>query len=316
MGHPLVSVLVTTFNHGRWIEQALDSVLSQTYPRIEIIIHNDNSTDDTAIKLKKYSKYCNIIHNNSGINIGISPSVNKLVSESKGKYIAFFSGDDVWHENKIEKQTQFMEENLKIDICFTDSLTINEIEVIGDRFSGFSIDNYVNRKQWVHRLIQGNCLLGSSAFLRSSIPKPLISFDTTLRQLQDWDVWLRLACKGYNFALIEEPLSYYRVLNQSVSNTTSPDKSSRDRFETVRCLKNISKMHLGEIRELYGAHFEEHPMFLSDKCTPVAAALIISKLSNYHFRWAAAEILRDHFLSGHSSVTDAQYHEFIGALSL
>lgn len=315
MNGPKISVLITTFNHERWIETCLDSVLSQGDVNLEIIVHDDNSSDLTCRKLELFANDCKIIRNETGVNIGISESFNKLLRMATGEYIAVMSGDDAWHESKLSTQVRFMEENKAVDICFTDSLTLDAEDNIGPRFPVFLADD-LDRKQWVHRLFFGNCLPAMSALLRNGGWVQRNRMDVVLRQLQDWDYWVRAACDGINFHMIDEPLTFYRVVGGSVSMDASPQKNSRHNYETIRCLKSYKRLHLAELREVFGSYVEDHDLFVKDRSVEVGLAILLSKVDNRAYKLAAADILSDYFASGASALTDHQYHDFIGELNL
>lgn len=315
MNGPKISVLITTFNHERWIETCLDSVLSQSDVNLDILVHDDNSSDMTCRKLEAFSADCKIVRNETGSNIGISESFNKLLKMATGDYIAVMSGDDAWHESKLSTQLRFMEENRAFDICFTDSLTLDVADNIGPRFPVFQSSN-MDRKQWIHRLFFGNCLPATSALLRNGGWVKRNKMDALLRQLQDWDYWVRAACDGANFHIIDEPLAFYRVVDGSVSINTSPQKNSRHNYETIRCLKSYRRLHLTELREIFGSYVEDHHLFVKDRSVEVGLAILLGKVDNRSYKLAAADILSDYFASGASALTDHQYHDFIGELGL
>jgi glycosyltransferase involved in cell wall biosynthesis len=120
----LVSVIIPTYNRSQFVTEAIDSVLHQTYPNIELIVVNDGSTDDTEQKLQPYLG--NIIYEWQE-NQGPGPAVNTGLRVAKGKYIARLDDDDLFTPDKIEKQVKVFGENPDVGLvtsgCFiTDSI--------------------------------------------------------------------------------------------------------------------------------------------------------------------------------------------------
>jgi len=110
---PLVSVVIPVYNAEKYIEEALESILNQTYKNLEIIVSNDGSTDNSIAKVKKYKdKRIQIVE--APKNQGVSAALNRGVLASTGKYIAIMDADDWSYPYRIEKQVKLMEENPKV----------------------------------------------------------------------------------------------------------------------------------------------------------------------------------------------------------
>ena len=106
----LVSIIMPTYNCGRFIKEAIDSVLSQSYTNWELIIVDDCSTDDTKAFVSTYTdKRIRYMRNEQ--NMGAALTRNRALKEANGKYIAFLDSDDTWSPEKLEKQIAFMETN-------------------------------------------------------------------------------------------------------------------------------------------------------------------------------------------------------------
>src|SRR5947209_13220762 len=100
MGHS-VSVIIPTYNHGRFIADAIESVLAQTYPVSEIIVVDDGSTDETQEVVEKFGEKVRYIEQ---ANAGVSAARNTGIENSDGDLVAFLDADDTWLPEKIEKQ--------------------------------------------------------------------------------------------------------------------------------------------------------------------------------------------------------------------
>lgn len=104
---PKVSIIIPTYNSAKYIHDAIESVLNQTYQDFEIIVMDDGSIDNTKKVLRSYieSKKIRYFYQK---NKGPSAARNKGIREAKGEYIAFLGADDIWHKKKLEKSINFM----------------------------------------------------------------------------------------------------------------------------------------------------------------------------------------------------------------
>jgi glycosyltransferase involved in cell wall biosynthesis len=100
-GAPLVSVVIPTYNCARFLPQAIDSVLGQSYSRRELIVVDDGSTDDTDAVLRRYAGRIRIVQRPNG---GVSSARNRGIRESRGEFVAFLDSDDIWHSDKLQRQ--------------------------------------------------------------------------------------------------------------------------------------------------------------------------------------------------------------------
>lgn len=119
-----VSVIIPTYKRSEFIQRAIDSVLNQNYPNIEVIVVDDNGIDskyriETEKKMEKYSKYNNVIYIRNSKNIGGALARNQGIKKASGDYITFLDDDDIYLEDKISSQVKYMIEN-DLDMSFTD----------------------------------------------------------------------------------------------------------------------------------------------------------------------------------------------------
>jgi len=127
MDKPLVSVIIPTYNIERYIEEALQSILNQTYKNIEVVVVDDCSTDNTLKILEDIQKTdhrIKVYKNNQ--NLKISKTLNKAITYSSGKYIARMDGDDISLPLRLEKQVNFLEQNDEYGLCGTHLIKIDE----------------------------------------------------------------------------------------------------------------------------------------------------------------------------------------------
>jgi glycosyltransferase involved in cell wall biosynthesis len=312
---PLITVIVLTYNHEKWIRACLDSILSQKDIEFEVIVHDDNSSDSTPHILENYGDRCTVIRNLTGINIGISASINNLLKIASGRYVAMMSGDDIWIDGKLRKQFDLMETERHIDFCFTGAICI---DADGKHHSGPSpfITQNMDRLEWIRKIFFQNFLPAASVLIRNDSWLRSNPFNPALRQLQDWEYWIRALCAGKFFYIIPEMLTCYRVVEGSVSNSSTSQKASREYFEFIHCLKAFRGLSLGEFRSIFGRYVEREDIFVRDRSVNTGLAILMSLVGARAYSWAAAEILREHFISLDSNISDHEYHEFIGRLGL
>lgn len=118
---PSVTTIIVAYNHEKYIAQCLESVIKQNYPKHNIIISDDKSTDRTREIINNFSnKYSNIIDISSNKNLGLSKNFQKCINKTTSKYVAICEGDDYWTDtNKLNKMVEFMEKNNDCSMCFS-----------------------------------------------------------------------------------------------------------------------------------------------------------------------------------------------------
>lgn len=221
---PLVSVIIPAYNHELYIEEALQSVINQTYKNIQLIVINDGSMDGTGTVIDK------VIEQNASFNIkyinksneGICKTLNKGLLLAKGKYVAFLASDDMWTSDRIEKQVYFMEENANIGLVFSDNyfIRLNKVaQVKGTDYKPIIRKCFLNGIQNVNmyeKLLSDDIIPALTVLIRKECFDKVGGFDNNLKA-EDYDMWLRIA-KEYPIAFIDEPLAYYRVHDSNASN--------------------------------------------------------------------------------------------------
>jgi glycosyltransferase involved in cell wall biosynthesis len=183
---PKVSVLIPTFNNGRYIHEAIDSVLSQDFKDLEIVVVDDGSTDNTKEVLKKYGPAVRYIYQE---NKGISGARNRGILESKGEYIAFLDSDDVWLDStKLTQQVAIFENNPNVGIVYSKMMMVNDK---GEQL-GLKPDK-PNGQNFKELIEIGGHLPTSTLVARKVCFEKAGLFDETLPILEDFDMWLRIS---------------------------------------------------------------------------------------------------------------------------
>lgn len=206
----LVSVVIPVYNSERFLVDTIESVLSQTYKNIEIIIVDDCSKDNSFKIINSYmARNGNIKYHRFDENSGPAIARNKALELAKGRYIAFLDSDDIWNEKKIEKQIELMKNN-NAAICYT------AIEMIDEE--GKLIKSKRNVNEIVdYKYILKNTMIACSSvvvdrYLTGDFRMPLI------RAGQDYATWLLLMRDGTKAYGINEALVKYRRVRGSISS--------------------------------------------------------------------------------------------------
>ncbi len=205
MSQPLISVIIPNYNYAHFLPQAIESVLAQTYPRIEIVVVDDGSKDNSIEVLKSYGARVRVIEQQ---NQGVARVRNRGVAESGGEYVAFLDADDLWLPSKIEKQVARLlaEPGLGLVHC-----GVEEIDK-----AGAPLRLLLNGQEgWVAKelvLFERAVILGGgSGFIVSrSVFESLGGFDARLSTSADWDFFFRVAAR-HKIGFLPEPLVRYRM---------------------------------------------------------------------------------------------------------
>jgi glycosyltransferase involved in cell wall biosynthesis len=208
MSEPLVSVLLTSYNHERWLRECVESALTQTYPNMEVIAVDDGSSDSSREILRSYEPKIRTLFNEE--NLGTYGSLNRALELSQGKYCAVLNSDDKWAPHKIERQVAEMEANPDHTLCHTFGAFVDDD---GKRIEGEPMGfPFPRMRSGSHlaTLIANNCVIASAALFPRQIAVEIGGFNANLKILGDWDMWLRLAERG-TVGFVEGELTYYRI---------------------------------------------------------------------------------------------------------
>jgi glycosyltransferase involved in cell wall biosynthesis len=216
MGISLVSCIIPCFNSVKYIREAINSIINQTYGNVEIITIDDASTDETVNILSEYSSKINIkilVHEDKK-NHGKSASTNLGLSISNGEFVAFLDHDDIWHPKKIEKQVAFLEQNKEIGLVYTNGIYMNDLE----QETGPILPVSFEEKNDPSSLLM-NCYIKSASqvMMRKTVIDNIGLFNETLIGCDDHDMWLR-TIEQYKIAYLNEVLFKYRIHDKQLSN--------------------------------------------------------------------------------------------------
>ncbi len=202
---PLVSVIIPSYNYLRYIEKCIQSVASQDYPNIEIIVVDDESTDGSLDYLSTLGAKVKVL---SQKNSGVSVARNRGLLESRGEFLAFLDADDYWDSSKISKQMNLLL-NSDVDLVYCG---INLVEPNGTEITGTIVPQYYGDCAPYFRKYPTRAIVSlgtSNALFRKSIVAQSGILDAKLSISADWDFFRRY-CDFGSVALLKEQLVFYR----------------------------------------------------------------------------------------------------------
>lgn len=215
---PKVSVLLTSFNHGKYIREAIDSVLNQSFSNFELVIWDDASTDDSWAVINSYSdRRIKAFRNekNKRPIFGVVKAISEVLT---GEYIAMHHSDDAWSLDKLKKQVAFLDANPQIAAVFTRVQIIDE-HGVNSTENWFDQENR-SRWQWLNQLFLGqNRLNHPSVLIRKQCYQDVGVYRYGFAQTGDAEMWSRVLLR-YPVHIVQEKLTMHRLFSDR-SNTSS-----------------------------------------------------------------------------------------------
>jgi glycosyltransferase involved in cell wall biosynthesis len=207
----VVSVVMSSYNHEKYISEAIESVLNQTYKDFELIIVDDCSKDNSRRLIRDYQlkdkRIRTIFHKE---NHGMARTMNDGINEAKGKFVAMIDSDDVWVSAKLEKQLDILKLNEDLIVWSEGEIIDTESRPTGVTFT--QRHKALTRKKSgdiFEELLYGNLISKSSIIFNLENARD-IKFDEHMKYLNDYRFMVDLAEK-YKFCFIREPLTKYRL---------------------------------------------------------------------------------------------------------
>ena len=264
---PLVSVLLTSYNHEKYLRESIDSVLQQTFMDFELVILDDASTDHSWEIIQEY-RDSRIVAIRRPVN-QYYPLTEEVIGRLQGKYLAVHHSDDVWEPTKLEKQVKYMENSPNVAACFTLVAFIDETSKsykLDDNNFYKHVFEQENRSKedWLHYFFyEGNCLCHPSVIIRRSLYEKYLLWDRIgFCQLPDFYRWVSL-CLHEEIYIYPEKLVRFRLRRNYQDNTSGDrlDVNIRSQWETYHLLQKY-----GEIKddEMFLKIFPEARQYLVD----------------------------------------------------
>ena len=209
----MVSVIIPTYNHAKYVCRAIDSVLEQTYTHYEIIVVDDGSTDNTQEVLEPYMKQIKYIYQE---NKGLSASRNTGIRVAKGDYLQFLDADDTILPQGLDIQVKLLETHPDVDVVACRYRLV-------DAAGRFLVDKkrYAKKSIMFKELVLSNRFAPNALLIRRKCFTSAGIFDERLKSCEDWDMWLRITAQNHRFLCHNHVLvQRYRYPSSMIQNAS------------------------------------------------------------------------------------------------
>ena len=223
-GIPKISIVTPSFNQGQFLEETIQSVLNQDYPKLEYIIIDGGSTDNSVDIIKKYED--RLAYWVSEPDKGQSHAINKGVSRATGEIINWINSDDLLCDDALLKVGGFFCSHPDIDVCYGDNIPID----INGRVITFGRCLSFSKKM----LLSGICLPQQSTFFRRSLIYKYGGLDEELNLLMDYELYLKFVFNNCTFHHINKPIGKFRYYPETKTNV---GKSNNIHVEEKRAIQ-------------------------------------------------------------------------------
>lgn len=289
---PDVSVIMSVYNGEAYLEEAIESVVNQTFQNWELIVINDCSTDSTPQILERFArKDARIKVHTNEVNLRLPRSLNKAVSLCEGKYIARTDADDICLPQRLQKQFRFMEENREVALCSCRFMTVKN-GVYASGGAGGRCDHASIQAM----LLVSNPILHPGVMARAEIMKQF-PYDPTHTCTEDLELWTRMVAQGQKMQILPECLMIYRLHDKQITSTTL----EKQRVEVLRVQEKYYGALLEKMDEpmqrfyIDGIYFRQQPdipKFLA--YAKWLRRVSAGKLSRHAIDYALFEILAEY----------------------
>ncbi|MEQ6120062.1 glycosyltransferase [Reichenbachiella sp. MALMAid0571] len=238
---PLVSVFCLCYNHEKYVSQAIQSVLNQTYSNIELIVVDDASTDGSKGEIEQILKNQQFTFLYLPENVGNTKAFNRAFVRSNGKYIIDLAADDVLVQDRIEKQVAFFEESSNsTGVIYSDVAYIDG--------NGQPLSHHFSNKKHIpytgnvyEKLISTYFIPPPSMMMKREVLEQLNGYDENLAY-EDFDFWIR-SSRDWLYAYQPEKLTLVRRLEDSLSSKaySKHDKQLYSTYVVCKKIKSLNK---------------------------------------------------------------------------
>ncbi len=269
---PRISVVLPAFNAEKYLREAIDSILSQTFVDFELIVINDGSTDKTQQILDEFKARDSRVVLISRENRGLVASLNEGVSVASGIWIARMDADDISHPERFAKQVALIE-SADADICGCHWLVVNQDgKTIDANITPLLPESFVAYLSYTVPFAHGSVMMRKSFLVKNSLKYDKVKF------AEDYDLWIRMFEAGAKFANVDEFLFKYRDAPATLSKNKHKEnvadtKRLRRRFvknNTEECLqaaRNLSRNYnsLNIVEKIYVLFLSFHVSLISNR---------------------------------------------------
>lgn len=259
---PLVSVIINCYNGDKYLNEAIDSVFTQTYTNWEIIFWDNCSIDKSAEIAKSYGE--KVKYHLSPNNTTLGEARNKAIQVCNGEYITFIDCDDVWFPNKLTIQVDLMEKNSEYILCYAG---IEEIKINGDHFRDV-LPFHNSGELFDDLLLQYDINILTSMIRRNLLKNTGLNFDPLITASEEYCLFMQLA-STYQIGVINSILAKYRVHIYSLTNKSFEFLGRERRYTLEKILINNPKLkefHKSAFKEAFSrSHYYDANYYMLSK---------------------------------------------------
>jgi len=273
---PLISVCMPTYNCGKYIKEAIDSVLKQSFTSYEIVILDDGSTDNTQAVIQEIQQTAPVsIRYYKQENVGIPKTRNRLIELAKAPYILWFDSDDLLYSGIMQIHAQFIARYPDVGVFY------GSVTFFGKRQGEWIVEDYYKRSDvLISQIIDGGSrLVNCGSVIKKSVYSEHGGYDESYKRAQDSQFWARIA-GDVEVKYIGTHSIYYRFHGNNISVITTDNKTHRS-YEAQNITYLLNKYPLQQL-------FPQLD-WTRDKSSKVLAYLEIAK--NYASRYAESKAL-------------------------
>lgn len=247
---PKISVIMPVYNGEKYLKEAIDSILKQTFANFELLLINDGSTDLTEAIIGSYDDE-RIVYIKNEKNLGLIKTLNKGLDLAKGEFIARMDQDDISHSERFEKQLIIFEKNTEIGVCGTLFTPFNN-----SNNKEYNIIEHPELHKTIKIQLLALCIVGHPTIMMRKNAVGNFRYDESFQAAEDYELWTRLVTST-QFYNIQESLLQYRIHDTNMSVLENSTQVNNAKKITGNQLKNIgienSDFNIEQCQILLGA---------------------------------------------------------------
>lgn len=254
---PLVTVCVTAYNQGRYLAQAIESVLEQCFSRRDVFVLDDASTDDSLEVASRYGRHVTVV--SSHHNLGLVGAWNKAIALGTAPYIAILHGDDYYLPGMLEKTVSVLESHPSVGFVYgayqlADSED-HRLSIVQPFLEGHI---WPGRREFVTH-IRKNYVQCPTVVVRRECYRQLGGFDRRFVFAVDWEMWLRIERSGFDVGYASDPLAFWRIHSESTTRRLNRGGTSlvHDEIAVLDAMFSALPPEDRQLRELRSIAFYE-----------------------------------------------------------
>lgn len=213
--NPKVTVLMPVYNAERHLRDAIDSILAQSFTDFELLIINDGSTDGSVEIIESFSDpRIRLVHNDR--NLGLVLTLNKGIDLARGNYVARMDSDDISLPNRLEQQVALLDADSSLSVV---AVKVALIDELGREIGSWSSDKYGTETHEICRHLPLVCCIAHPSIMARKNVLSSYRYDPAWKNIEDYNLWLRLCADGHLIGKIDKPLLKLRIHEGQITQT-------------------------------------------------------------------------------------------------